>query len=256
MNIAATSSPFSLSLAQTDDDLMAVQRLRYDVFVAECGAAYGGIDHVNRLEIDRFDACADHLLLRDVDLPQNSQVIGAYRLIRSDHADAATGFYSAGEFDLSPLTGSGRKLLELGRSCLHPEYRRGTALLHLWQGLSAYVVDHEIDDLFGVASFAGTDLIKHQHALRLLHNEYLAPRYKRPQAIGANAVPLTGLPSDNLNRRTAMIAMPALIKAYLRMGGVVGAGAYVDHGFGTTDVCMILDATQLSARQRAYLGDF
>jgi putative hemolysin len=89
-----------------------------------------------------------------------------------------------------------------------------------------------------------------------LHNEYLAPRYKRPQAIGANAVPLTGLPSDNLNRRTAMIAMPALIKAYLRMGGVVGAGAYVDHGFGTTDVCMILDATQLSARQRAYLGDF
>jgi putative hemolysin len=255
MNTVASSSRFSLSLAQTDDDLTAVQRLRYDVFVAECGAAHDGVDHLNRLETDRFDAFADHLLLRDISLPKDRQVIGAYRLIRSDQAAAAAGFYSTAEFDLSPLIGSGRKLLELGRSCLQPEYRRGTALLHLWQGLSGYVVDHEIDDLFGVASFAGTDLTEHQHALRLLHNEYLAPLYKRPQAIGANAVPLAGLPSEELDRRAAMIAMPALIKAYLRMGGVVGNGAYVDHSFGTTDVCMILDATQLSARQRAYLGD-
>jgi len=57
--------------------------------------------------------------------------------------------------------------------------------------------------------------------------------------------------ADALDRRAAMLQMPPLIKAYLRLGGHVGEGAYVDHAFNTTDVCLIMDTARLSATQRA-----
>ena len=50
--------------------------------------------------------------------------------------------------------------------------------------------------------------------------------------------------------RKAMLDTPALIKAYLRLGGVVGDGAYVDHAFNTTDVCLVLDTAKMNERQR------
>ena len=47
-----------------------------------------------------------------------------------------------------------------------------------------------------------------------------------------------------------MVQVPALIKAYLRLGGVIGDGAYVDHAFNTTDICLVLDTAAMNARQR------
>jgi lyso-ornithine lipid O-acyltransferase len=47
-----------------------------------------------------------------------------------------------------------------------------------------------------------------------------------------------------------MAATPALIKAYLRLGGFVGDGAFIDHEFNTTDVCLVMDTGQMSARHR------
>jgi putative hemolysin len=175
-------------------------------------------------------------------------------LLRQDQAQAAGDFYSAKEYDVKCLVDTSRPLLELSRSCVRPAYRGGTALIHLWQALSAYVADHSIDYVFGVASFSGTDMALHRNALTLLHDKHRAPPALRPQARGDTAVPLNQLPVDALDRRAAMVEMPALIKAYLRMGGVVGDGAYVDHDFKTTDVCMILDTAQLTDRQRAFLG--
>ncbi|MBB5723840.1 putative hemolysin [Loktanella ponticola] len=254
MNIASQQPRFSVSLAQSDEDIAAVQRLRYDVFAAELGASGAGIDHADGRESDVFDAFADHLILRDITLSYPNQIIGTYRLLSDDNARAAGGFYSASEYDLTTLTTSGFKLLELSRSCILPAYRGGTALLRLWQGLAAYVEDNKIDYLFGVASFSGTDITKHQQALTLLHDQHLAPKSVRTMAQGDGAVPLQQMPLTTIDRRSAMMAMPPLIKAYLRMGGVVGDGAFVDHDFQTIDVCMILETAQLSARHRAFLG--
>ena len=130
---------FECHLARNDDEVRAAQALRYDVFVRELGADGDLVDHDAGLERDNFDSYARQLLLFDRARPDGEQVVGVYRLIENE---AATGrFYSEAEYDLGPLRASGRRLLELGRSCLHPDYRGGAAMLHMWQGLAGVVAD-------------------------------------------------------------------------------------------------------------------
>ena len=239
---------FDVSLATVEDDIRAAQRLRYDVFVTELGGDGEGVDHVNRLETDAFDAHADHLLLRD---PRSSDsdtggVVGVYRLMTRDHAARAGGFYSAAEFDLSRLENSDLRLLELGRSCLHPDHRGGPALMALWQGLAAYVAQNRIDLLFGTASFHGTDPARLIHPISHLHAAYLAPEALR--VTSRQAQTMTLLPPDRIDRKAAMRDTPALIKSYLKLGGTIGQGVFVDHAFNTTDVCLVLDTRALSKK--------
>ena len=124
---------FILRLAQDDRDLRAAQRLRYEVFVQELGAKVAFADHDARLERDEFDPYFDHLLLIDPHRAAEDlqDVVGVYRLLPSDRLAATGRFYSESEFDLTALKVSGRKLLELGRSCVHADYRGGTAMLLL-----------------------------------------------------------------------------------------------------------------------------
>ena len=241
---------FLTRLARNADDLRAAQRLRYAVFVDELGGDGPLVDHAARLERDRFDTHADQLLLLDTTRPGGDQVIGVYRVMDRAAAEACGGFYSAEEFDLSPLLESGRVLLELGRSCLHRDYRAGAALWHLWQGLARLVADRGAEVLFGAASFRGTDLSTLAQPLSVLARDHLAPPEVRVRARVYQPMTLI----QDIDRRAAMQAMPALIKAYLRLGGVVGDGAYLDRAFNTTDVCMILDLARMTDRQRALYG--
>lgn len=245
---------FTLQLSRSEADVIAAQRLRYDVFVTELGGDGAMVDHDTRREADAFDAVADHLILRDMRRAENDRVVGVYRLMRSEQAARAGGFYSAAEYDLNPITSSGRNLLELGRSCLHPDYRGGTALYRLWSGLADYVARHEIELLFGVASFHGTDTEALAAPLSILHHRHLAPEELRVRARAPHAVAMDILSEAELDRSAAMKAVPPLIKAYLRLGGVVGEGAFVDHRFNTTDVCLVVDTERLNARQRALYG--
>lgn len=240
---------FSVSLAQTEADIRAAQQLRYQVFVQEMGANSDQVDHQAGLERDYFDAFCDHLLITE---SCTGQVIGTYRLMRLEQAEAAGRFYSETEYDLSVLISSGRRLLELGRSCLHPSHRGGSALFHLWSGLADYVARHRIDVLFGVASFPGTDLEQLAEPLSVLHHGFLAPAPLRCRAKVFQSMAL--LPKESVERKRAMVQLPALIKAYLRLGGVIGEGAYIDHGFNTTDVCMILDTAAMTGRQKRMLA--
>ncbi len=242
---------FEVRLARGGLDLRAAQGVRYCVFVEELGGAGAQVDHENRLERDRFDPFCDHMLLIDRSKGLD-HVAGVYRLMRQEQAEKAGAFYSEGEYDLEPLRTSGRKLLELGRSCLMPEYRGGAAMYHLWRGLGAYVETHGIEILFGVASFHGTDVQALARPLSLLHYNHLAPENLRVRARVLQ--PMNLLPETEIDRRAAMVQVPALIKAYLRLGGVVGEGAFVDHAFNTTDVCLIMDTRRMNARRARFYG--
>lgn len=242
------TTAFELRLARDEDDLAAAQRLRYRVFVEELGGDGPLVDHAARREADRFDPFFDHLILADPDLPRGEHVIGVYRLMTEEGARAAGGFYSEGEYDLAPLRSSGRKLLELGRSCVAPEHRTGAALVTLWQGLADQVRRTGAEILFGVASFHGTDLGALAQPLSLLHHRHLAPPELRVTARPPEGRSMDLIPESELDRRAAMLAVPQLIKSYLRLGGLVGEGAWVDREFNTTDVCLILDTARLSGR--------
>lgn len=243
---------FIVKLAETDSELRAAQALRYDVFVRELGGGGDLVDHDAGLERDRFDPFADHLIVIDAG---TDKLVGVYRLMRDDQARAAGQFYSETEYDLSVLKSSGRRLLELGRSCLHPSYRGGTAMHHMWTALAGYVADHDIDVLFGVASFHGTDVAAIAEPLSLLYQKHLAPLELRVCARGAHFQTMDIVPAERLNRRRAMVQVPALIKAYLRLGGFVGHGAYIDKNFNTIDVCLVVDTKRMNARRlRLYAG--
>lgn len=248
--MADAGPAFSTRFAETDADLRAAQALRYDVFVRELGGGGALVDHDAGLERDRFDPFFDHLLLSD---DETGQVVGVYRLMREDQARAAGQFYSEDEYDIDVLKTGGRRLLELGRSCLHRDYRGGAAMYHLWTALADYIALHSIEILFGVASFHGTDVDKLAQPLSALYHNHLAPPDLRVRARSDHFAAMDRLPLASLDRREAMLAIPALIKAYLRLGGVVGEGAWIDHAFNTTDICLILDTERLNlSRSRIY----
>jgi putative hemolysin len=241
---------FEVRLASDAADRRAAERLRYRVFVGELGGSGPLVDHRAGCERDRFDDHARHLILIDHARPAADAVVGSYRLIDAQGAAAAGGFYSEGEYDLRPLKQSGRRLMELGRSCVDPAYRGGAAMTHLWQALAGIILAEGIEVLFGVASFPGTDPAALAGPLSLLHHDHLAPPDLRPVSRQAQAA--GGLiPAETLDRTAAALALPALIKAYLRLGGRVGAGAFVDRDFQVTDVCLVLDIARLSAQGRA-----
>ncbi|MWB77462.1 GNAT family N-acetyltransferase [Pseudooceanicola sp. 216_PA32_1] len=245
---------FTVRLARDGADLEGAQRLRYRVFVEELGSDGPMVDHAARLERDRFDAHFDHLILidEDSDAPDaRDRVVGVYRLLPSDRLAEVGQFYSESEYDLSVLKASGRRLLELGRSCLLPDYRGGMAMWHLWNALSAYVAERGIEVLFGVASFHGTEVERLAGPLSLLHHRHLAPPDLRVRAQPDHFQRMDLVAEEALDRRAAMLAVPALIKAYLRLGGFVGEGAYVDHDFNTVDVCLVLDTARMNETQRA-----
>ena len=242
------ASRLEARLARTADEVRQAQALRYRVFVAELGGSGAEVDHAAELEVDSFDPVSRHLLLIDHGA-SGAPVVGAYRLIDSDGARKAGQFYSEGEYDLARLKSSGRHLLELGRSCLAPDYRGGAGMMHLWTALARIVLDERIEILFGTASFHGTDARALAPQLSLLQHRHLAPLDIRPRALQPAAFDL--IDEADINRTAAMLATPALIKAYLRLGGFVGQGAFVDRAFNTTDVCLVLDTARMNERQRA-----
>lgn len=246
--MTSSDQKFELRLAKTAADLHAAQRLRYEVFIEELGGDGPLVDHEARLERDAFDAFFDHLLL--IDRTSNGRVVGVYRVLRGDMAAKAGRFYSEDEYDLTAIKDSGRTLLELGRSCVHADYRGGAAMYHLWSGLGAYVVEHGIDVMFGVASFHGTDIDAIREPLAYLHHNHLAPKPLRARVVQKHFQTMDLMSADQIDKRAARKAMPTLIKAYLRLGGFVGEGAFVDHSFNTTDVFLLMDTKMISEKQR------
>ena len=238
--------------ADSPSEFNAAQRLRYQVFIKELGGNGALVDHENGLERDEFDPFFHHLLLYDMALEGelSDKAIGVYRVLTSDRAKEFGRFYSEDEYDLSPLKNTGRKLLELGRSCISPRYRGGSAMYYLWQALSKYVIENEIEVLFGIASFPGTDIHAFKESLSLLYHHHLAPKELRVVAKSPFNQKMDLIEKQSIDRKRAMVAVPALIKAYIRLGGVVGDGAYIDHAFNTTDICLILDTNRLNLRQK------
>ena len=254
IRMTAEAPPYVVRLATTPEDLTAAQRLRYQVFIRELGGDGPMVDHQAGLERDAFDPFFDHLVLVDqrLDPAETAHVIGAYRVMPGDRRDAAGRFYSETEYDLTPLLASGRSLLELGRSCVHADHRGGTAMFHLWNGLADYVLERGIEVLFGVASFHGTDITALSQPLAYLYHHHLAPPEMRVRALPPHRQDMNLIDAGCLDRKAAMAATPALIKAYIRLGGFVGDGAWIDTEFNTTDVCLVMDTGRMSARHREY----
>ncbi len=245
---------YRVRLAETEAERLGAQRLRYRVFVEEMGATATPEEHAARREWDAFDPYFDHLILTATAPVADplDRVVGVYRLMRRDAARAGRGFYGAAEYDLGPIEGSARDSVELGRSCVAAAHRGGPAMHLLWNGLAGYVLDRDIEILFGAASFPGIDPEPIAEALSFLHHRHLAPPELRVRARPERRLAMDRLPPEAVDPARALRAIPSLIKAYLRLGGVVGDGASLDRAFNTIDVCVLMDTARMKAQHRAF----
>ncbi len=246
---------FTVRLAECAADVAAAQLLRYRVFVEEMGANARAGDVAGRRERDEFDPYFEHLLLIDNDAANpdvEEGVVGVYRLMRGEAARAGIGFYGQNEYDLRKLVDYPRRTVELGRSCVDKDHRGGGGMHLLWTGLAEYVALHDISILFGVASFHGADPAPLSQALSYLHHNHLAPEDLRVRAVEQSYVDMAIVPASEIDKKEALRQIPALIKAYMRQGGFVGEGAYVDHEFNTVDVCLLMDTARMTQRYRAF----
>lgn len=234
-------------IAQNDAERDAAQALRYRVFFEEMGANPDDRARRARRDADEFDEVADHLLVIDHNISSGAEgVVGTYRLLRSDAAAKIGRFYTESEYDITALTEFPGKLLEVGRSCVAPEYRGRAAMQLLWRGIASYIFLHRIDVLFGCGSLPGTDPDALADQLTYLQHNHLAPPALRIRALPDRYVEMTRCDPHTLDYRACLNKLPPLVKGYLRLGGYVGDGAVVDSQFNTTDVAVLVKSELLA----------
>jgi putative hemolysin len=240
---------FSVHLAQTDDDIKRVQALRYEVFYNELKAKplFDG----QTLDQDGYDTVCDHLMVID---DETSEVVGTYRLIRQEMLPKDLNFYTSNEYNLSRLLSQDKSLVEVGRSCVHKDYRVRPVMTLLWHGLGAYMKDHSIDYFFGFASFEGNDVKSLALPLSFLYHYHLADKAICPRALDEYYVDMNKLPIDQVDKKEAWLLLPPLIKGYLRAGCMIGDGAFIDEQFSTVDVCIIMNIGQVTERYYRRFG--
>lgn len=230
--------------ARTTDEVRQAQRLRFEVFAGEMGAR---IDTpVAGHDIDLFDDYCEHLLVRD---SVTQEVIGTYRVLTPTQARRAGSFYSDTEFDLVRLRGLRERIVELGRSCVHPDHRHGGVILALWGALAEFMVRNGLDTMIGCASIPmlHNGVVSGDVAASIWHQvsrTHLA-------AIEHRVTPRLALPVDELAQDLA-VEPPALIKGYLRLGAkVLGPPAW-DPDFNTADLPMMMRIQDLPPRYRKH----
>ena len=234
----------AVSWARHQDEVRAAQRLRYEVFAGEMGARLKS--PLPGHDIDLFDNYCEHLLVRD---SATAQVIGTYRVLTPVQAKRVGSTYSDTEFDLTRLRGLRERMVELGRSCVHPDHRHGGVILALWSALAEFMARNQLDTMIGCASIpmlhqgmvCGDAAASIWHQVQVTH---LAP-------IEHQVRPRLPLPLERLNLNLA-VEPPALIKGYLRLGAkVLGAPAW-DPDFNSADLPMMMRLADMPSRYRKH----
>ena len=230
--------------ARHQDEVRQAQRLRHEVFAGEMGARLSTT--IPGHDIDLFDDFCEHLLVRD---EQTREVIGTYRVLTPVQARRVGSTYSDTEFDLTRLRTLRPRMVELGRSCVHPDHRHGGVIMALWGALAEFMVRNQLDTMIGCAS------IPMLHG-GVVSGDVAASIWRQVSAthmapIEWHVRPRLALPVDRLDD-SLQVDPPALIRGYLRLGAkVLGPPAW-DPDFNTADLPMLMRIADLPARYRKH----
>ena len=237
---------FTIKIAESNFEIKKAQSLRYKIFFKEKKIKKKSFKFLLQRDYDFYDKISDHLIIIDNNREIRDNVIGTYRLLRGNCAKLYRGFYTEQEFDISNLKKnfSSKDILELGRSCIHPQYRSGIILKLLWQGISNYIKMYKIKILMGCASFHGTNPSKFKDEFSLLYESYRLPEDYDVKSLQSNEISF----NKNINHSTILNKLPPLIKGYLRAGGMVSENFYIDKEFETIDYCVIMLTEKIVSR--------
>jgi putative hemolysin len=291
--IAKPQEPAALTaeIGSLPQDRVLLRHGEYVVCVAVASQIPRGLEEIGRLreiafrqagegsgktaDLDRFDDTYEHLLLWN---DQTREIVGGYRLARTDEVIASAGvrgLYTSTLFRLTAAFYRGiQPALELGRSFVRPEYQKGfLPLLLLWKGIGHYVGRNlRYRFLFGPVSISAD----YTSPSRALIVAFLTER--RPNGLAAHIKPRTPFRAprlghcdprnfssllsdlDELSEVVADIepdhrGLPVLLRHYLNLGGRI-LEFNVDRSFSNAlDGLFVLDLVGLSRRQlERYMG--
>lgn len=236
-----TSSPlFHVSLAQTMTNLTECQRLRYLVFNREMGEGLADSDR-SGLDRDRFDWVCDHLMVRDI---TSGRLVGTYRMQTGYRAKGNLGYYSEQLFDFSPFEPLRGEILELGRACVHRDYRNTTALSMLWRGIASYALLCNARYLVGCSSITSQDEREGMALYRTLKEKHLVDPLLRTE-------PKLGFRCQESDTLTEPPRPPRLFRAYLDNSARLCGPPAIDREFKTIDFLTLMDLQHLPDRVRS-----
>lgn len=230
---------FEVKLADNESELLEVCKLQYEELLLY-------YNQENKIESgifeDEYDRLCDHLIAIDL---KNNSIAGSYRLVRKDHIKEIGHFTTESEFDISKI--KDYEIMELGRAFVKSEYRDGSVISLLWEGIINYVIAHDIRFLFGTASFHGVDPSQYKHALSAIHYYHLSQLETRVKAIN-HPVRLDQLPLEEVDMKLAKKEMPPLVKGYINLGATFGDGGFLDYDFNSLDVFTLIDLETVNQR--------
>jgi putative hemolysin len=241
------NSRYSLLLTTNAAEVAAAQRLRYQVFADELGAALNVPDSVSGrgLDVDRFDQYCDHLVVR---ADRTGEIVGTYRMLSPERAVAAGGYYSETEFDLTAFAGLRSSLVEAGRSCVHPDHRNGAVVSLVWAGIARYLLLTGHSYLTGCASVPladGGELAR--GVWDIVAAKHLAPSELRVTPLHPWDPQIAPSPARAL--------VPPLLRGYLRLGAWVCGRPAHDPDFNVADLLILLPLDRIGPRYlRFFLG--
>ncbi len=238
--LLAETSLFRVSLAQTADHLTACQRLRYSVFNLELGEGLSTSER-DGLDIDPFDSFCDHLMVTDL---ESGTLVGTYRLQTGEVARRNLGYYGNQIFDFSVYEPIRRELLELGRACVHVDFRNIMVLHALWKGIAVYATRHEARYLVGCSSVSSQDENYGMAMYEALKKKYLVEPALRTVPQPGQACQASGAPVESTRP-------PRLFRAYLEISGRICGPPAIDREFKTIDFLTLVDLANLPERVRS-----
>lgn len=241
---------FRVRLAETDDDVRAAQRLRYLCFIEGRNASREGL-RAQGLEADDLDPLCDHMLIED---RRTGALACCFRMLPLSNGSEIARSYSARYYDLSALAEYPKPMVEMGRFCVHPEFRDPDALRAAWGAMTRYVDSNGVGMLFGCSSFEGTEADAHMDAFALLAERHLAPKRWLPR-VKAPRVFRFGTLLKRPDMKLAMRRMPPLLRTYLTLGGWVSDHAVIDNDLNTLHVFTGVEIASVPpARARLFRG--
>jgi len=233
-------------LSSAAEDIEAAQRLRYLAFVSDPDAASRSCG----LDIDEFDAPCLHVLVEDA---KSGTLVCCYRLLVISDGRQIDRTYSAQFYELSALETFDAPMLEMGRFCIHPEWKDPDILRLAWAMMTRVVDDSGIEMLFGCSSFHGTDAKAYYDAFAMLRDRHLAPKRWLPKVKAPDVFRFARRLRRAPDAKRAMLTMPPLLRSYLFMGGWVSDHAVVDRNLGTLHVFTGLEIRAIPSARKQLL---
>lgn len=201
---------------------------------------------------DGFDGICQHVLVEEL---KTGCIVCTFRLLPLKGGGEIGRSYAAQYYELSALEAFTGSMVEMGRFCIHPDYRDPDILRVAWGAMTAFVDAEGVEMLFGCSSFKGTEAEQYMDAFALLKERHLAPKRWLPRVKAPNVFRFAQKLRRKPDAKRAMLGMPPLLRTYLLMGGWVSDHAVVDRDLGTLHVFTGLEIGAIPpARKRLLRG--